>query len=216
MRNRRGFTLLELMLAVALLALMMSVVYGVVVSTIEAQQRIEELTAGSEVGPAILARVRNDIEAALVFDAERDWFFGVDRKSSWGDRDRLDLVTAVAALGAEDSQSDPRLHTINEVGYVVQPSNDRPDEGTLYRREDYWMDAEVLKGGRLTALHDRVTHFDVQYYDGQAWVSDWSAQKAGGKLPEAVRVSLRVRVTDARAPGGVAEHAYSLSVTMAR
>ncbi len=210
----RGFTLLELMLAMLLIAVMMTIVSGVVIATLEAQARIEEVTAGSEIGPAILSRLRQDIEAAMVFDKERDWFFGVDRRGSWGERDRLDFVSAAEAYGAEDSQSDPRFQSINEVGYSVIESQSRPGEGILYRREDYWMDAEPLKGGRLTGLYDRVTHFDVQYFDGQQWVSDWSSKQAGGKLPDAVKITLKLRVTDRRAAGGVAEHTYALSITM--
>ncbi len=210
----RGFTLLELMLAMLLIAVMMTIVYGIVISTLEAQSRVEEVTAGSEIGPAILSRVRQDIEAAMVFDKERDWFFGVDRQGSWGQRDRIDFVAAAESYGAEDSQSDPRFQSINEVGYSVVESQDRPGEGVLYRREDYWMDAEPLKGGRLTALYDRVTGFDVQYFDGQQWVMDWSSKQGGGKLPDAVKVTLTLRVTDRRAPGGVAEHTYALSITL--
>ena len=62
---RKGFTLVELMLAVLILAIMMSIVYGVVVSTVNAAHRVEEITASSEIGPAILTQVRSDLEAAF-------------------------------------------------------------------------------------------------------------------------------------------------------
>jgi len=213
-RREGGFTLVELMLSVVLVAIMMSIIYGVVVSTIQAAERIEEITTGTEVGPAIVNQIRSDLEAAIVPDKEKDWFFGIDRKGAAGDRDRVDFLASVTAFGAEDSQSEPRFHTINEVGYAVIDSQTRPGEMSLYRREDFWIDAEPLKGGRLTELYDRVTHFDVQYRDGENWVGEWSSKKKEGKLPEAIKVNLRLRVPDKLAEGGVAERTFAITVTL--
>jgi len=214
--NRRveGFTLIELMLAIFLMAIMMSIVYGVVVSTIEAQERIEELTTGTEIGPAIMNQIRQDLEAAFVPDKDKDWFWGFDRKGAQGDRDRVDFLSAVAAFGAEDPQSPPRFHTINEVGYTAIDARDRPGEAILYRREDYWMDAEPTKGGRLTELYDRVTHFDVQYSDGKTWAPDWSSKKKEGKAPQAIKVTLRIKVPDKQSEEGIAERTYALTVSL--
>jgi type II secretory pathway component PulJ len=218
-RHETGLTLLELMLAVFLASVMMSVIYGVVVSTVDAAERIEEVTAGTEAGPAIMNLIRSDLEAAICPDAERDWFAGRDRKSGTGDRDRIDFLATVPSFAAEDPQSEPRFHTLNEVGYTLMPSEAVPDENVLYRREDAWRDEDPLKGGRLTALYDRVTHFDVQYWEAPAeegaegrWLPEWSSKEKEGKLPGAVKVTLRLRVTDRLAAGGVGERTFALTV----
>ncbi|MBI2932515.1 MAG: prepilin-type N-terminal cleavage/methylation domain-containing protein [Planctomycetes bacterium] len=214
--HRGGFTLIELMLSMFLVAIMMSIVYGVVVSTIEAQERVEDLMAGSEIGPTLMNFIRQDLEAAFVPDKDKDYFVGIDRKSSTGDHDRVDFLAAVTSYGAEDALAEARFHTINEVGYQVSDSSERPGLGILYRREDYWMDAEPVKGGRLTDLYDRVTMFDVQYWDGGEWIVDWSSQKKEGKLPEAIRVTLKLQVPDRQAESGFSERTYALTITLPR
>ena len=213
-RGAGGFTLIELMLAVLVLAIMMALVYGVVVSTVQAAQRVEEITLGTEVGPAILTRLREDLESAIILSKEGDFFAGYDRKSSGGDRDRLDLVGSVMAYGAERDGEEPLFHGVNEVGYQVIDSRRDPSVGVLYRREDYFLDAEPLKGGRLTELYDRVRHFNLEYWDGETWRQDWSSRREKGKLPQAVRIELRI-VVDDREDKDV-ERYYSTIVTYPR
>ncbi len=212
--SRRGFTLVELMLAILLLAIMMSIVYGVVVSTVQAAQRVEEITLGTETGPAILARLREDLEAAILPAKDADSFAGYDRKGSSGDRDRIDLVSAVMAYGPERDGEEAVFHGVNEVGYQVIDSRQDPSVGVLYRREDYFLDAEPLKGGRLSELYDRVRHFNLQYWDGENWREDWSMKREKGKLPQAVKIELRI-VVDDRDDKDV-ERFYSTIVTYPR
>lgn len=192
--TRRGFTLIELLLTVLILAIIMALIYGVVASTIQAQQRIEETMLGSEVGPALLAQIRDDLEGAFVPDPKEEGFLGIDRKANAGDRDRIDLVTTTMSFASEKDE-DPRFHGVNEVGYQLRDNPDNPSLGILYRRLDPFVDADPLKGGRLTELYDRVKHFNVTYFDGKNWVNDWSSKKQEGKLPLAIKVELIVVVS---------------------
>jgi len=183
------------MLAVLVLAMMMSVVYGVVIATVETSNRLEEITASSEIGPAILSRIREDLEAAFL-PREGEYFASADRKGSSGDRDRVDFVSSVLSYGAEREGDEPRFHGITEVGYQVQDSKSEAGVGVLYRREDFFLDPEPLKGGRLIEMYDRVSHFDLQYWDGKAWRPEWSMRAGQNKLPEAVRIELKIRATE--------------------
>ncbi|HUR38709.1 MAG TPA: prepilin-type N-terminal cleavage/methylation domain-containing protein, partial [Planctomycetota bacterium] len=171
-KDRRGFTLVELMLAILILAIMMSIIYGLVVSTVSAARRVEEITASSEIGPAILTRVRSDLQAAFL-PKDGEFFVGAKRPGGGADRDRIDFISGEMAYGTEIDGEDARFHSINEVGYQVLENRKDPNVGVLYRREDYFIDAEPLKGGRLTEVYDRVRSFSLRYYDGEAWRPDW-------------------------------------------
>lgn len=190
---RRGFTLVELMLAILILSIMMSIVYGVVVSTVTAAKRVEEITAASEVGPAILTRIRADLEAAFL-PKEGEYFVGLKKPGAGNDRDRVDLVSSDVAYGSENDVEEAKFHSINEVGYQVLESTKIQGVGILYRREDYFIDADPLKGGRLTELYDRVRSFSLRYYDGKEWRPDWSSKAQKG-LPKAVEIELKILVT---------------------
>ena len=208
-----GFTLVELMITMGVLAVMMTLVYGVVVSSVQAAQRVEEISAGTEVGPAILTRMRSDLEAAIL-PKEGEYFLGYDRKGSGGDRDRLDLVSAVLGYGPERDGDEPAFHSVNEVGYQLRDHPTEPGVAVLYRREDFFLDAEPLKGGRLVELYDRVVVFDAEYWDGKQWRAQWSSKTEKNKLPRAVRLRLTLRVGEAGEPG--ADRSYLTTVILPR
>ena len=117
--KKNGFTLIELMLAMLILAIIMTIVYASVVSTMQADERIEELTAGSEVGPALLAQITQDLGAAFIPDDKQDYFVGQDRKGGGGDKDRVDFVSSVMVFDSESPQVEPRFHSVNEIGYQL-------------------------------------------------------------------------------------------------
>jgi len=198
-RRGRGFTLIELMLTILLLAVMMTIVYGVLVSTVEAAQRVEEINQGSEIGPALLSQIREDLEGAFLPAAkEGEFFVGLPRKGSTGDRDRVDFITARMAYGARKDGEDPAFHSVNEVGYQMIDGRPGTDStvGVLYRREDYFIDNEPLRGGHLMEHYDRVQHFHLEYYNGEKWMPDWNSKREKNMLPLAVRIELRILVND--------------------
>jgi type II secretion system protein J len=194
-RGRGGFTLVELLLSILILAIMMAIIYGVVVSTVQAAHRIEEIASTSEIGPAILAQVRADLAGAFL-PKEGEYFVSQSRSGSTGDRDRIDFLSSYMAYGSKLEFDEPTWNSVNEVGYQVQDSKTDATVGILYRREDYFPDAEPLKGGRLTEIYDRVRHFHLEYYDGDQWKRDWNSKAQGNKLPRAVKIELKIVVTD--------------------
>ncbi len=208
---KRGFTLVELMLAVLILAVIMALVYGVLVSTIEAQNRVEEITLASEVGPAILSQIRRDLEGAFLPKSDVEYFVAADGKGPGGDRDRIDFVTAGMAYGPEKEGEEAAFHSTNETGYQVQDNRNEAGMGILYRREDLFVDRDPLRGGRLIELYDRVRHLDLQFWDGEKWKPAWNNKSDGRKLPEAVRVELKILVTDRE--DKQVERSYSTTIT---
>lgn len=211
-QRKSGFTLVELMLAVLILAIMMSIVYGVVVGTVTAARRVEEVTASSEVGPAILTRIRADLESAFL-PKEGEFFLGSKRAGGGEGRDRLDFISSELAYGSENDLEEPRFHCINEVGYQVLDSKKDPDAGILYRREDFFIDADPLKGGHLTEMYDRVRSLSFRYYDGEEWKPEWSS-KLKKALPKAVEIELKILVVDRDNPAK--EQVFKTTVMLLR
>jgi hypothetical protein len=171
---------------------MMSIIYGVVVSTVTAARRVEEITASSEIGPAILTQIRADLEAAFL-PKEGEYFVATKRAGGGNARDRIDLVSGVMAYGSENEIEEPRFHSINEVGYQTIDSRKDPSVAILYRREDYFIDSDPLKGGRLTELYDRVRSFSLRFLEGEVWRNDWNSKTQKG-LPKAVEIELKIVV----------------------
>ena len=222
--RRAGFTLIEIILAVAILSLMMVLAYSVVMSTVLAQKRIEAVMLSSEIGPVLIAQIREDLEGAFIPDGEEgtDFFAGLDRDTAAGGRDRIDFITSRMSYGAMKEGDPAAFHSVNEVGYQVGDNDVDGSVGILYRRIDHFIDEEPTKGGRLVELYDRVVSFNVSFLREGEWVETWSSlseaeaaqlaqgtqtgQQAGSEepstpppgqekmFPEAVRVELTIRV----------------------
>lgn len=209
---RSGFTLIELMLSVLILAIMMSIIYGVVVSTVTAAKRVEEITASSEIGPAILTQMRTDLEAAFLPKPDGEYFVGTKSSGGGVARDRINFVSGVIAYGPEYDSEESRFHSVNEVGYQLIESRKEQGVAILYRREDYFIDADPLKGGRLTELYDRVRSFSLRFLEGETWRGDWNSKTQKG-LPKAVEIELKIMVTDREQS---VEQTFKTTVTFTR
>ena len=199
-----GFTLIELMLTVAILAGMMAIIYGVLQSTIAAADKVEEINASSEIGPTIMSIIRRDLEEAILIDPEKEYFWGRNF-SLGGDADRLDFVTTVTSYGLEEKpegavyisvDKKEKFYTVNEAGYQARPNDKEAGLFILYRREQLFYDDRPLEGGKLTELYDRVKSFNLQYYDGTQWLDDWNNVTKNKKLPQAVSVKLIITIRE--------------------
>jgi prepilin-type N-terminal cleavage/methylation domain-containing protein len=195
--TRSGFTLIEVVLAVALCAMVMALIYGVVISTIQAAEQVDELTHGSEIGPAILAQIREDVGGAFLPGKDQDFFMGQERAG----RDRLDFVSSTAVFASETPGSEPKVHSINEIGYQVK-EGPAPDDGlVLYRRVDPFLDAEPLRGGRLTPVAEKIVSFKVTYWNGKEWLNSWASSNRRIRFHRRSG-RLKLRVPDRKADGG--------------
>ncbi|HZL71056.1 MAG TPA: type II secretion system protein GspJ [Planctomycetota bacterium] len=207
-----GFTLIEILLAVALCALVMTLVYGVLMATIQASERVDELTHGSEIGPAILAQIREDIGAAFLPGTDQDYFVGQERSG----RDRVDFVSSAAVYASETPGAEPTIHSVNEIGYQVKEGPSGEDGLVLYRRVDPFVDAQPLQGGRLTAIAEKVTSFKVTYSAGAEWLTSWVSSKHENTLPSSIKIELKLRVPDRTAEGGFQERTFATIIPLAK
>lgn len=209
---KKGFTLVEMLLAITLIAIIITVLYGVLEQTLGAQGRIEAVMYGSEIGPHLLNQIRQDIEACFVPDDKKTYFLGQDKKDIGGDADRVDFVSSTLDL-KEEQGKDPAFSAINEVGYQLKPNRERSGVLVLYRRLDYGIDDDALKGGRLYELYDRVKSLNVEFYDGKDWQPSWD-NKELKKLPEAVRVELVIQVNTDLEEDKPEDRKYSTIITL--
>lgn len=223
-----GFTLMEILVTVVILALLLTGVYMVLLGTIRTVGRIEYITQRAEIGPGILQIVARDFEHAVIPGGRAaSAFKGVSQGYVGFATDRADFVTNVPALGIDDRRAGnpdepPRPAPMNEVGYRVESASGR-GLYKLFRREDYFVDGEPLRGGTLYELYDRVHSFSLEYFDGRRWLRDWDSSGAGA-LPLAVRIGLEIEVgtpDEAKTGWGaeqsdVSAQAYQIIVTLPR
>ncbi len=167
-RARRGFTLVEVILATVLFALLMSSYYQVFTGVLELEEYARNQRSFASVGPAILDLIEDDL-VSLHRDpnaADAFPFRGNDDSLGGQPADSLDFVARRRSVHQEQVYGDNTWvrSPICEVGYrLTRSSLAGRNVRKLYRRESYYPDSLPTKGGEYFEIYDRVVAFDVTY-----------------------------------------------------
>lgn len=184
-RARAGFTLLEVLLTLGILASILAMVYGVLYSTLRTRQKVDETMGRQKLVPAMFKVMEEDFSTAFLPTPDAQDFVGKDLSVGSIAADRVDFLAARTSYDTE-TQS---VADLTEVGYQLKRNDEHPEWFRLMRREDPFVDDAPLAGGTLTLLHDKVLSFDVQYFDGKDWQKEWDSKAKKG-LPQGVRVDV--------------------------
>ena len=211
--SARGFTLIEVLIAIAIFALLMIAVYETFDQSIRSYQTVEHSRELNETARLILDRIGDDLQAAAIFNDNPDMVLvGEDGTGARGQpADRLVFSTLNhLPLDPNAPESD-----LAEVEYQIRPDPETR-EPLLVRREKAYLDDDHEQGGVLTILSSRVTGLNFRYFDGtEALQERWDARALGdqaaheqgqqltrdvntGLLPQAVETTLIVRDADGR------------------
>jgi len=183
----KGFTLLEVLLALTILAMISATIYG---SFSTAGRNIESAEAtrdGTDRARTLIARLANDITNACVIPGMETFLYG-QKFEREEDKQRFDSIYLTTLTNWR--KADSREMDLWEVGYFFQ---DKPD-GTgrvLMRKEKRELSKDVARreGGTDYELTDAVEGLRLRYTtDGTTWLDEW---KQGG-LPKAVEVTLTI------------------------
>ncbi|MCX7703886.1 MAG: GspJ family type II secretion system protein [Planctomycetota bacterium] len=184
MKNKNGFTLMEIMLAVTIVAFICAISYGIVLHTLENKERAERYKAVATVGLSVVERIRRDLEHLYIGNIA-DPFAGTDNRTA----DKIDFVCTSPSFPDENGK---RTHLI-EVGYQLKENETALGYYLLLRRESRTVEGNPLQGGVLRVLYDKVKSLNFKYYDGTDWYDSWSYKEQKG-LPRAVKIELIIGV----------------------
>ncbi|MEM7609058.1 MAG: type II secretion system protein GspJ [Myxococcota bacterium] len=205
-RSTRGLTLIEVMIAVAIMAMMSVTLWGGFNQTIVARSRISERLDRSQEVTAAVERMARELSQAFVsthlnpnqsLQTMITAFEGQDR----GRRDRIDFTSfSHRRLYRNAHESDQ-----NEISYFVTDHPTEDNIEVLARREQPRIDDEPGRGGRVEILLNDIEEFEVEYLDSVSgqWTTQWSTTQAAGqpnRLPIQVKISITVLDPETRRP----------------
>jgi prepilin-type N-terminal cleavage/methylation domain-containing protein len=199
-RRQSGLTLLEVLVASALLAVFFASVYGLVSGTLEIRNAIEESATPFAVGPVVMERVVEDLRGVLIEPYKDVDALHSENESVGGETcTKVDFVTTVPSRRRVKVQDEWVKARLNECGYRCTRSKIRSDAVALYRREDLGVDETPLEGGDFYKLADLVKTFRIDWYaedpgdpqnsEDQKGEDAWDAKKEK-KLPWGCKVTL--------------------------
>ncbi len=178
LRSEGGFTLIEVLLAVSLVAMMATLVFGSLYVTISAIDTARANSVNEQVVRSTL-RVMTDELSVGVARASGPWM-GVNGQQDGQPADSVAFLTIGQFRGTE-SNKDSEL-----VRIVYTREGDRLLR--FVRRNLYGLTDESIEQVELAR---KVTGFNVRYYDGKnnIWVDEWDGRGRPG-TPKAVLLEL--------------------------
>jgi general secretion pathway protein J len=193
--SRRGFTLMEVVIAIAITAFI-GVVIGVSFNTtIQNKDIIEGQAEHYRMLRAAMGRMVREIGAAYVSDRydPKRYRDAYDRPTNFiGTRDKLMFSTlAHQRLYADAKESDQMI-----VEYQVKSSPDPKARGRndLVRREKVLLEERMERGGTEDSLFEGAKKIEFQYWNSERkqWEDEWDTRRTERKsiLPTRVKITL--------------------------
>ena len=179
--SERGFTLIEILLAVALVATIAALVFGSLATTLNVIDSARG-SAGTEQIVRTTLRLMADELSMGVGLAVMPWM-GVNAQQDNQPADTIAFLTMGQFRGAESERD-------TEIVRIVY-TRERDKLLRLVRRNLYGLTDESL--GQLQLL-EKVKGFNVRYYDAQnnLWVDEWDG-RARSKPPGALLIELTLQ-----------------------
>ena len=181
--SNRGFTLLEILIAVVLLGILSAALYGSYFTVLRARETVfEGMEARRELG-STLDLIRREFAAAPVYnrDDKRLRFVVEDRDNFGKPASSLEMTTVTATAGQGRQESG-----ISTIRYRLVEKDKRY---ILMRREQdvFFESADAKEYPQM----ERISSFLVECYDGSKWVRSWDTA-LNFKLPERLRITVQV------------------------
>ena len=203
-RTEKGFTLLEILVAIFITSLVIILVYSSFFQIIDAKEKIESELEFLHEARAIFSRINKDLVNAyprgkvsgISTNYSYPHFRGTKDMSN-GENSKLQLSSYTRNTFNFSRQSDQ-----SEVTYFLEKiDRENFDEQdpvyALVRRENPWFGNE--NGGVQYAISEKVSKFKITYFSSkkidapllkQVDIEEWDANTLGGAYPKAVAVEL--------------------------
>jgi len=192
--RRGGFTLLELVVALLMVAILAGSLYLSLMSAFKAKTSAEKAIEPSRTAELAMEFIRNDLENALVphdpstFTSEFQYlsgtFEGTDNTNSGADAGDLTFYSTADMRDHQTANGE-----IKEVELTLEVPNGttqrcpvRKCSRNLLSETTVTPDEEILCRG--------VVGFSLRYFDGSNWDTEWDSTAEDNTLPAAVEVTM--------------------------
>ena len=189
-RSEQGFTLLEMLVAVVIIAVILGVIYGAFAGTSRTYTLLETNEDVYQTAQTFLAMISRELRAASFRSTGSQGFMGVGGDADLEDKE-TDAIYFVTRSHRR-SRSNSKEGFLAEIGYFFDTET-LSDEKMLIKSIDTTVDGDLEAGGRLYPLTDRVDSLKFSYYNKKddTWLEEWDGQKMG-RLPDRIQVEVAI------------------------
>ncbi|HLE40076.1 MAG TPA: type II secretion system protein GspJ [Nitrospirota bacterium] len=189
--NSKGFTLIEVLLALAILAAVMTAVYASFSTASRNVESAEAVRDETDLARTLIVRLSDDIANAYYNSTMSGTtiFYGKKEEAGTGnDRRRLDSISMTTLTNWR--KPDSKETDLWEVGYHFEETADGKGHALLRReKRELSKDIPLLEGGVDLEITDKVEKLQLRYFNGYKWSDEWDTRKHSS-LPQAVEITL--------------------------
>lgn len=214
-RKLRGFTLIEVVISVGILAVIATISFLSISSAVKNQEILETDDATNQAARIAMSTLKRDLSLAWLtpnvtsVNTYRTLFVGQN-----GDPDRIWFATLAHHRKVRNSREGDQT----EITYWLEDDPDVSGASVLLRREAPRIDHEPEKDGVIYPLSYRVKDFNLRYMnsDTSEWVDEWDSTGADhpNTLPRAIQVSLSLLTPDPDDPEDYVTRTFATTVTL--
>jgi general secretion pathway protein J len=186
--KQSGFTLMEVMIGVAILSGLSLVMYTTVNNALLAKQRIDSRDQILQTTRVSLNLMIQDLSMAMMANQE---LLGKEQSSGFkGSENELHFSTFSHFHYLKNGKDSDQV----SVSYTLK--DNEQGSKNIIRRESSYLTKEIDEGGRSYVILEGVKEVKFEFYDSNRneWVSEWNSESLSSlkRLPQAVKISLKV------------------------
>ena len=203
--RQEGFTLIEVLVAVAILAVVATLLFASFRQSFGTTERVSLDAVPFDQARGVFEIVGKELSSTVWSAANaKSVFLGQEKTESARRLDELTFTTDAHARVVPDATETRRA----QVTYFLDPSGPQGAYRLVHQEETNLL-SETAGSIQAVALAEHVSEFHLEYYDGATWRQKWDA-KAEFRIPRAVRVTVVFS-----APGGSGvERAFTTIFTL--
>lgn len=213
MKRRAGFTLLEIILASTMFAMIMAALYVVLNVSLRLQRTTEEVVTRGETERAFVALMRDDLENMMRPNGIlAGAIAGSQDAGSGAGGNSLEFSTASGKMSATEPWGDIQTvkyylsdgsggsvrQTSSRSARSVRRLNTSGAQGSMLVRtvQRNLTTTEVQEEPPEEVLLERVALLTFEYFDGQDWQDEWDSTAYNNAAPRAVRVRVDFEISE--------------------
>jgi len=198
-RTTRGLTLLEVMVAVAILAMVSVLIYSAFDGLGRGKKNLGRVNDRYHQGRAALSRISRELSSAFLsvhqpLTEQQFRRLTIFKGTMSSPADRVDFTSFSHLRLVRDAHESDQ----NELSYFGSPDPKVSGKLDLARRESPIIDLEPRRGGEVEVLAEDIDHFEVRYLDATTglWTESWDSSQAIGqpnRLPFEIKLTLALK-----------------------
>lgn len=171
LRFRTGFTLVEILIALAILAMIVASTFTIFRSSSSSWQKGEKRSERYHNARVAIGKMSAEISHAVIDEGKPGRFIG--------EKEDVRFISFVSAASG--------VFELAEIGYWLDKN-----ERVLMRNEDVDPDYDFSTQDYSDILADNISMLEFSYYNGTRWSDTWDSNSSEKNLPEAVKIKIEV------------------------